>query len=101
MQEEKYVGSPGLAMSILKEADRYIFFDLDEMALQSIHLFARTHGLTPSVELHHQDSIAGMMELLPLLPKTALYILTLILLTSQGQTDILIWMFSNRPWLWI
>lgn len=72
MQEEKYIGSPGLAMSILKGAARYIFFDLDEMALQSIHLFAGTHGLTPSVELHHQDSIAGMMELLPLLPKTAL-----------------------------
>ncbi|WP_455587020.1 hypothetical protein [Bacteroides sp.] len=72
MQTNKYIGSPGLVMSILKDNSKYIFFDLDNEALQSIDAFGKSHNLTNRIELHNQDSIAGMIELLPSLPKTTL-----------------------------
>lgn len=72
MQSNQYIGSPGLAMSILKEASRYIFFDIDREALQSIESFAASRQLSDKIECRHQDSIKGLSELLPKLPASTL-----------------------------
>lgn len=68
LAENRYIGSPGLAMAILGEKSHYIFFDIDADALRSIEEFGKKHELSDRIELHHRDSIAGMRELLPRLP---------------------------------
>lgn len=70
MQVNQYIGSPGLAMSILKNTGKYIFFDLDKEALLNVEAFGAKHSLSKQIEVHNQDSIVGMIELLPRLPKT-------------------------------
>lgn len=68
MRNEKYIGSPGLAMSVLKDsADRYIFFDLEQSSLDSVSDFAAEQGLSSHVSIKNCDSISGTLELLPLL----------------------------------
>lgn len=68
MRNEKYIGSPGLAMSVLKDsADRYIFFDLEQSSLDSVSDFATEQGLSSHVSIKNCDSISGTLELLPLL----------------------------------
>lgn len=63
-----YIGSPGLAMSLCGEQSRYIFFDLDAQALDSLQVFAESRQLASLITLQNRDSIAGMHELLPHLP---------------------------------
>lgn len=69
--ENRYLGSPGLAMSIRGQESRYVFFDIDEEALRSIGKFGEKHRLNDRIELHLGNSIAGMRELLPSLPLTS------------------------------
>ncbi len=64
----QYIGSPGLALSLCGEQSRYIFFDLDSDALDSVQTFAESRQLASLITLQHRDSIAGMHELLPHLP---------------------------------
>lgn len=69
----KYIGSPGLAMSILGDtADRYIFYDIEIGALNNIIEFAKDKKLASKVDTINQDSIIGVTNLLPHLPKSTL-----------------------------
>ncbi|WP_418699277.1 23S rRNA (adenine(2030)-N(6))-methyltransferase RlmJ [Bacteroides sp.] len=76
MQNETYIGSPGLAMNILKDtADRYIFFDLEQPSLDTVREYAVQQGLSPRVTIYNCDSISGTLALLPSLsPKAFLHI---------------------------
>lgn len=76
MRENKYLGSPGLAMTTAGvlgyRADRFVFYDLERAALENISMFAYRHSLTHKVRTIQQDSIAGMCDLLPELPHSTL-----------------------------
>lgn len=72
IQTGQYMGSPALAMSILENRSQYIFYDLDKEALSNVKIFGKTHNLSKFIQLRNQDSISGMMELLPQLPETTL-----------------------------
>lgn len=68
-----YLGSPGLAMSILSPVvDKFYFFDLEKAALANVSEFAKQKSLAHKVEIINRDSIVGTMELLPKLPNTTL-----------------------------
>lgn len=70
MKDEQYIGSPGLAMNVLKDAaDRYIFFDLEQSPLDSVREYAVLQGLSPRVSMYNCDSISGTLALLPSLTK--------------------------------
>lgn len=70
MKDEQYIGSPGLAMNVLKDAaDRYIFFDLEQSSLDSVREYAVLQGLSPRVSMYNCDSISGTLALLPSLTK--------------------------------
>lgn len=70
--ENRYIGSPGLALSIRKEESRYIFFDIDKDALRNVEEFGKKHCLGDRIELHNRNSLTGMRELLPHLPPSTL-----------------------------
>ena len=70
MMNEKYIGSPGLAMSVLKKSiERYIFFDLEQSSLDTVRDFAVQEGLSTYVSINNCDSISGTLALLPSLPE--------------------------------
>lgn len=70
MKNEQYIGSPGLAMNILKNiSDKYIFFDLEQSSLDTILEYAEQLELSVPILTYNKDSISGTLELLPLLPK--------------------------------
>lgn len=71
LAENRYIGSPGLAMSILGGESRYIFFDIERDALRSVEEFGKKQGLRDQIELHWGDSVAGMQEVLPRLPRSS------------------------------
>lgn len=71
MKKKCYIGSPGLAMSILGQvANRYLFFDIEKEPLENIKEFALDKGLENKVITFNQDSISEVMNLLPSLPKS-------------------------------
>ena len=71
MKKEHYLGSPGLAMSILGQtATRYLFFDIEKEPLENIKEFALSKGLEVKIATFNQDSILEVMKLLPSLPKS-------------------------------
>jgi len=73
VNEGIYIGSPGLAMSLLGEnTGRFIFYDLDIGALNNIIEFAREKELIDKVDTINQDSIIGMSNQLSILPKSTL-----------------------------
>src|SRR4030042_2948746 len=60
-----YLGSPGLAMKFLmKGVEQYIFFDLDNNALQNIKTFADDLKLNQQVVTRNEDSIEGVHHLI-------------------------------------
>lgn len=70
MANGNYLGSPALAMKVLKnDIKGYLFFDLEKGALENIESFAKHQTITPLVRTFHYDSIDGVLELLPSLPK--------------------------------
>lgn len=70
MANENYLGSPALAMKVLKnDIKEYLFFDLEKGALENIESFAKHQTITSPVRTFHYDSIDGVLELLPSLPK--------------------------------
>lgn len=85
MQSSRYIGSPGLAMSLLRGSSRYIFFDIDPEALQSIESFAASRQLSDRIECRHQDSIQGLLELLPELPASTLIHIDPYLIDQPGE----------------
>lgn len=61
-----YLGSPALAMQVLKDrAERFVFFDLEAPALANDVAYAGALDLTGRVETVVGDSIAGTLALLP------------------------------------
>jgi 23S rRNA (adenine2030-N6)-methyltransferase len=66
----RYWGSPGLAMTILKDsAQEYIFCDLEPEPLTEIHSFAKVLGIEDRVKTVQGDSIDFGFRLLPELTK--------------------------------
>lgn len=60
-----YLGSPGLAIRILaSQRTSFIFFDLEQAALQSIEEFAFAQTPPIAVDLRRQDSLLGVREVL-------------------------------------
>jgi 23S rRNA (adenine2030-N6)-methyltransferase len=73
LKENKYLGSPGLAMRVLGSiVDKFHFFDIETLALANVIDFARRNRLTDKVETINQDSIIGVLDLLPELPGSTL-----------------------------
>lgn len=85
MQMNQYIGSPGLAMSILKNTCQYIFFDLDADALQNIEKFGKKQALNKQIILHNIDSLTGMTELLPKLPPNSFIHIDPYLINKPGS----------------
>ncbi|MDR1201756.1 MAG: hypothetical protein LBL58_09045 [Tannerellaceae bacterium] len=73
LKENKYLGSPGLAMRVLgSTVDKFHFFDIETIALTNITNFTRRNQLTDKVETINQDSIIGVLDLLSNLPESTL-----------------------------
>lgn len=71
MANGNYLGSPALAMKIMdKNVQEYLFFDLEESALENIESFATHQTIMPPIKTFNCDSIDGVLKLLPSLPKT-------------------------------
>lgn len=64
VQANRYIGSPGLAMNILGDTARYIFFDIESAPLENVSQYAATKGLKECITLFNRDSIEGTLELL-------------------------------------
>jgi 23S rRNA (adenine2030-N6)-methyltransferase len=61
----RYLGSPGLAMTLLKErVEQYVFFDLDRDALANVDDYARDLNLSRRVITRIEDSLEGVHRLL-------------------------------------
>lgn len=71
MQANRYIGSPGLAMNILGDTARYIFFDIESAPLENVSQYAGTKGLKECITLFNRDSIKGTLELLSSLPASS------------------------------
>jgi len=73
IKDNKYLGSPGLAMSILgNTVDKFIFFDIEESPLDNIARFARQNQIADKTETINRDSVTGVMDLLSILPNSTL-----------------------------
>ena len=73
MQANRYIGSPGLAMNILGDTARYIFFDIESEPLENVSQYAATKGLKECINLFNRDSIEGTLELLSSLPASSFF----------------------------
>ena len=70
---DRYLGSPGLAINLLKdEADNLLFYDLDNDSLENIKTFSKQVEVAGKIKVFNHDSIAGVLKLLPELPKSTL-----------------------------
>ena len=73
MEENHYLGSPGLALNVLPtKAKKFIFFDKDVEALSNINGYAIQHSLSDKTKTLNCDSRIGLKELLPSLPESTL-----------------------------
>lgn len=63
MDTSRYIGSPGLAMSILgRRVERFVFFDIQATPLENIATFATEKGLIKKTTTIQQDSIIGISD---------------------------------------
>ncbi len=63
--DRQYIGSPGLAMTILKNiTGHFVFFDIEKPPLENIRAFAGKIELHEKIKTFHQDSLTGLPELL-------------------------------------
>lgn len=73
LKGNQYLGSSGLAISMLRESvEEYYFFDVEQTALDNIASFAKYQNLNNRVELINKDSVIGALALLPKLPASTL-----------------------------
>lgn len=73
VKKDSYLGSPGLAISLIKDsADKFIFFDTNIAALDNIQTFAIQNNLPDKINVFNQDSVIGLFDLLPNLPDSTL-----------------------------
>lgn len=62
----QYIGSPGLAMTILKDiAGHFVFFDIEKPPLDNIQAFAGKIELHKKIKTFHRDSLTDLPGLLP------------------------------------
>ena len=60
-----YLGSPGLALNILKEnPEKYIFCDIEKKALKNIQEYAAELNLKGKIEIYKNDSLKTIYPLL-------------------------------------
>jgi 23S rRNA (adenine2030-N6)-methyltransferase len=70
---QTYLGSPGLALHLLQTiTEKFVFYDLEQAALDSIVDYAQTLGLADKVEVIQEDSINATLQRLEQLDKSAL-----------------------------
>lgn len=73
MKQNKYLGSPGLAMRLLGGiTEKFIFFDIETEPLTTIAEFAAQNHIADKTETINRDSVFGVMDMLPTLPKSTL-----------------------------
>lgn len=73
LKENIYLGSSGLAMSILKGISReFYFFDIVESSLSNVAEFSTQNKLIDKTKIINQDSVIGTLNLLPKLPENTL-----------------------------
>ena len=73
VNKDKYLGSPALAISLMKDsADKFIFFDTNNAALDNVKTFANQNNLSDKISVYNQDSVIGLFDLLPTLPDSTL-----------------------------
>lgn len=73
MKQNKYLGSPGLAIRILGDIiDKFFFFDIEPEPLTTIAEFAMQNHIANKIETINRDSVIGVMDMLPTLPKSTL-----------------------------
>jgi 23S rRNA (adenine2030-N6)-methyltransferase len=61
----RYLGSPGLAMTLMHErVEQYVFFDLDRAALANVDDYAKDLKLSRRVFTRNEDSLEGVHRLL-------------------------------------
>lgn len=74
LKENKYLGSPGLAMHIFgNTVEKYYFFDIEMAALSDVVDFATRNRLSDKVVTVNGDSVIGTWDLLPKLPESTLF----------------------------
>ncbi len=72
MAKGNYLGSPALAMNVLKKhVQRWVFFDIEKCALENIVAYARQIGISATVQTYNADSLEGTIKLLPSLPESS------------------------------
>ena len=73
VKENRYLGSPALAMAILENtADKFIFFDIEKESLENIVDFSQSLQVSDKVETINQESIEGLMQRLDSFPENSL-----------------------------
>ena len=87
MQANRYIGSPGLAMNILGDTARYIFFDIESAPLENVSQYAATNGLKECITLFNRDSIEGTLELLSSLPASSFLHIDPYEIDKPGRND--------------
>ena len=87
MQANRYIGSPGLAMNILGDTARYIFFDIESAPLENVSQYAATKGLKECITLFNRDSIEGTLELLSSLPASSFLHIDPYEIDKPGRND--------------
>ena len=87
MQANRYIGSPGLAMNILGDTARYIFFDIESAPLENVSQYAATKGLKECITLFNRDSIEVTLELLSSLPASSFLHIDPYEIDKPGRND--------------
>lgn len=89
MTRSHYLGSPALAMKVLeKEAQEFIFFDIEQCALENISSYTKQMGLRTPIQLIHADSREGMTKLLPSLPHSSFIHIDPYEIDKKGSTGL-------------
>ncbi|WP_211173151.1 23S rRNA (adenine(2030)-N(6))-methyltransferase RlmJ [Brasilonema bromeliae] len=61
----KYLGSPALALNILKAStNKFVFFDIEEMCLKQIAVFVKKLNINSKITYKNQDSVDGLIGML-------------------------------------
>lgn len=88
MQKGNYLGSPGLAMNVLKGVNDFIFFDIEKSALDNVSSYAGQIKIHSDVRLLNTDSLNGMIDLLPTLPKSTFIHIDPYEIDKKGASDL-------------
>lgn len=88
MLKGNYLGSPGLAMNVLKGVNDFIFFDIEKSALDNVSSYTGQIKIHSDVWLLNMDSLNGMIDLLPTLPKSTFIHIDPYEIDKKGASDL-------------